>query len=290
MDMNRLKNISKNELEYNQYTDYIFKRTVQKYANGVLKFLKIPYEITNMISSELTSSPPHIHRMDFVGEAERGGEEICIILECQSKLPNDDDITRFFQYVSSLRVFKNRKVELYILCTEKAPYTKREFIINDECVYTMHVISLKDYNAREILKSVEDKIRNNETVTDETIACLQLIAYTDYSESTLKILIETSRLIEQLNIDMNEKEAVLYVLNVLSTNMLNETEKNKFMEERKMMINPRDEYLVNKGIEKGRLEGMEKGRLEVAKKLLEKMTIKEVSEITGLSEKQIEEL
>lgn len=89
-------------------------------------------------------------------------------------------------------------------------------------------------------------------------------------------------MIEQLNIDMNEKEAVLYVLNVLSTNMLNETEKNKFMEERKMMINPRDEYLVNKGIEKG--------RLEVAKKLLEKMTIKEVSEITGLSEKQIEEL
>ena len=40
--------------------------------------------------------------------------------------------------------------------------------------------------------------------------------------------------------------------------MLNETEKNKLMEERKMMINPRDEYLVNKGIEKGRLEGMEK--------------------------------
>lgn len=35
---------------------------------------------------------------------------------------------------------------------------------------------------------------------------------------------------------------------------------------------------------------MEKGRLEVAKKLLEIMTIKEVSEITGLSEKQIEEL
>lgn len=93
-----------------------------------------------------------------------------------------------------------------------------------------------------------------------------------------------------MNIDMNEKEAVLYILNVLSTNMLNETEKNKFMEERKMMINPRDEYLVSKGIEKGRLEGMEKGRLEVAKKLLEKMTIKEVSEITGLSEKQIEEL
>ena len=48
------------------------------------------------------------------------------------------------------------------------------------------------------------------------------------------------------------------------------------------MIKPRDEYLFNKGIEKG--------KLEVAKKPLEKMTIKEVVEITGLSEKQTEEL
>ena len=36
--------------------------------------------------------------------------------------------------------------------------------------------------------------------------------------------------------------------------------------------------------------GKQEARIEVAKKLLEKMTIKEVSEITGLSEKQIEEL
>ena len=82
--------------------------------------------------------------MDFVGEVKKGDEDICIILECQSDLPRDDDITRFFQYVSSLRVFKNRKVELYILCTKKAPYTKKEYIINDECTYTMHVKSLRD--------------------------------------------------------------------------------------------------------------------------------------------------
>lgn len=68
--------------------------------------------------------------------------------------------------------------------------------------------------------------------------------------------------------------------------MLNETEKNKFMEERKMMINPRDEYLVNKGMEKG----MEKGKLQIAEKLLRKMTIKEVAEITGLKEEQINNL
>ena len=50
-----------------------------------------------------------------------------------------------------------------------------------------------------------------------------------------------------------------------------------------MMINPRDEYLVNKGRE----EGIKKGKIEIAEKLLKTMTIKEVMEITGLSEEQI---
>lgn len=290
--MNKLENISKKDYEYRQYTDYVFKKTVKKYANGVLKFLEIPYKITNMISSELTSSTPQLHRMDFVGEAEKGSEEICIILECQSKLHTDDDITRFFQYVSSLRVFKNRKVELYILCTKKASYTKKEYVINDECIFTMHVKSLKDYKAKEILKNVEDKIKNNEEITGKTIACLQLIAYTDYSETTLEILEKTCRAIEKLNIDANEKEAILYVLDVLSSNMLDDEDKNRFMEEREMMINIRDEYLVNKGIEKGKKEGItdgiKEGKLEVARKLSEKMAIEEIMEITGLTREQIQ--
>ncbi len=83
--MSNLKNISDGGYEYPQYTDYVFKKTVQKYANGVLKFLEIPHEITSIISSEITSSTPRLHRMDFVGEAKKGSEEICIILECQSK-------------------------------------------------------------------------------------------------------------------------------------------------------------------------------------------------------------
>ena len=282
--MNRLKNNSNTKYEYSQYTDYIFKKTVQGYANGVLKFLNIPYEITGILSSELTSSPPQIHRMDFVGEAKKGGEEICIILECQSRLPSDDDITRFFQYVSSLRVFKNRKVELYILCTEKAAYTKKEFVLNDDCIYTMHMISLKDFKANDIFKNIENKLENNNEISDEDIASLQLIIYTEFKKSKLEILTKASGLIEQLNIDANEKEAILYVLDVLSANMLDEKEKSKFMEVRKMMINPRDEYLVNKGIEKGR----EEGKIEIAKKLLKTMTIKEVMEITGLTKEQLQ--
>jgi hypothetical protein len=89
-----------------------------------------------------------------VGVAENDGERICLILECQSKIPNDDDISRFFQYVASLRIFKNIDVELFIFCTQKAPYDKKELVLNDDCTYTMHVISLKNHKAEKIFNII----------------------------------------------------------------------------------------------------------------------------------------
>ena len=259
--------------EYHQYTDFIFKRTVQKYANGVLKFLNIPYEIDNIILSEIASAGPKISRLDFAGEVTKNGESICIILECQTRLTTEEDITRFFQYISSLRILKNRKVELYILLTENAPYTQKEFVINDECVYIMNVISLKNIKAKEILNRIEDKIKSNKEITQKDIASLQLIAYTDYDETPLEIIRKATELVGRLDIEENEKEAIFYILNVLSTNMLNETDQNKLMEETKMILNPRERYFNNKGIEKGREEGIE----ETIPKLLEIMTPEEIS-------------
>ena len=74
-------------------------------------------------------------------------------------------------------------------------------------------------------------------------------------------------------------------LDVLSTNMLDDEDKNRLMEEKKMRINPREEYFLNKGKE----EGIKEGKLETAKNLLKKgMPLKEVMELTGLTEKQIQ--
>ena len=83
--------------------------------------------------SEFTTICPGISRIDFAGDVEKDEKIITLILECQSKLSTDEDIKRFFQYVSSMRIFKNNNVELFSLCIENAPYSKKEFIINDEC-------------------------------------------------------------------------------------------------------------------------------------------------------------
>ena len=77
--------------------------------------------------------------------------------------------------------------------------------------------------------------------------------------------------------------------------MLNEKDKKEYIEETKMLINPRDEYMKNKGIKeginKGKQEGIEESKKEIAKKLLNKnMPLKEISEITELTTQEIKNL
>ena len=158
---------------------------------------------------------PSISRLDFVGETLHKDNALILIFECQTKLPTDEDIKRFFQYVASIRVFKDSDVELYILCTEKPTYKKKEFRIKEGCIYTMHVISLKDFKAEEIFKNIEDKLKNNDKITDDDIASLQLIVYTDFNKSKLEILNKARKLLERISqklvFDINEKRAIIYL-------------------------------------------------------------------------------
>ena len=291
----KLKNQSSG-MEYPHYHDYNFKSILQERANGLLRFIGIPYRLLSVMLSEFTTIGPGISRIDFAGEALKDDKIISLIIECQSKIPTDEDIKRFFQYVASMRIFKNNDVELFILCIEKVPYTKKEFIINDECTYTMHIISLKNYKAREIFKNIEDKLKHNKEITDMDIASLQMIVYTDYDESQLEILLKARKLIERIaensGMDINQKKAIIYLLDVLSVNMLNEKEIEKYEEETYMMLNPTDRYLLKKGKNEGKLEGKREGKLEgkldVAKKLLAKgFQIEEIIELTGLTKEDL---
>ena len=266
--------------KYVHYNDYNFKGILESRANGLLKFIGIPYTMQTRIMSEYTNIDPGISRIDFAGEAIKDGKRICLILECQSKLPNDDDIKRFFQYVASLRIFKNMDVELYILCTKKAPYDKKEFVINDECTYTMHVISLKDFKAREIFKNIEDKLENNVEITDEDIASLQVIIYTDFDDPEVEVLIRARQLIEKIaektQMDLNEMNAIISLFDVLSVNMMDDENLNRYEEETNMLLNPTHRYL------------QKKAKLEVAIKMLEDgYSIDEITKLCGLSENDI---
>ena len=89
--VNESKILSK---DYRHYNDYVFKSILQKRANGLLKFVKIPHRIDRFLISEYTNLGPSISRLDFVGETQHKGKALILIFECQTKLPTDDDIKR----------------------------------------------------------------------------------------------------------------------------------------------------------------------------------------------------
>ena len=95
----------------------------------------------------------------------------------------------------------------------------------------------------------------------------------------MEILKKASKLVGQLDIEDNEKEAIFYILDVLCTNMLDDDETEELMEETKM-LNPRYEYQRN--------EGKQEGKQEIAKNLLKDgMPIEKIMKLTGLTKTQI---
>ena len=282
---------------YYHYNDYYFKSVLNERINGVLSFADIPYKVTRPIMTEFSTFGPKINRLDFAGDSQKNGEEICLIIECQSRIPTEEDIERFFQYVSSLRYFKKRKIELYILCTQKVDYTEKEVILNDDSKYVMHIISLKDIKAKDIFINLENKLQNNERITQEDIASLQLIAYTDYDESTFDVLKKARFLLEEITdyiadnqddndpiFNFNDKLAIIYLFSVLSENMLNNDERKRYVEETEMLINPRERYYKEQGWEEGRKES----RFEIAKMLLEEgVPLEVISKCTELDKEEI---
>ena len=232
------------EKKYLHYSDYIFKRSLEKYANGVLKFLNLPYTIKKINQSEITDYGPKIRRLDFTGDVTTQAKTLSLILECQTYIPTEDDLKRFFQYIALIRSFKNHDVELYILLTEKAPFESIDFKIKENCTYTMNVISLKNTKATDIFNRINNKLKHKKKINEEDIAALQLIVYTDFEESPAEILKKTHKLINSIEIeDVNEK---------------------------KVLLNPRDEYMKNKGIEEGMKKGMKKGEEKGMKKGMKK--------------------
>ena len=156
----------------------------------------------------------------------------------------------------------------------------------------MHMVSLKEFKAKEIFNNIENKLKNNIQVSDEDIASLQLIIYTDFTEPPVKILKKARKLIDRIAdtqiIDINEKIAIQYLFDLLSANMLNNEELEEYLEENKMILNPRERYFNQQGIEKGIEKGMENGRIEVAKNLLKTgMPLEEVIKITELPKNKI---
>ena len=107
-----------------------------------------------------------------------------------------------------------------------------------------------------------------------------MIVYTDFEESQLDILNRARDLLERISqhlvFDINEKVAIIYLFDVLSANLLDGEEHERYVERNKMLINPMERYL------------RKQAKLEVAKNLIKVgYPIEKIVMVTGLTEEDI---
>ena len=137
-------------------------------------------------------------------------------------------------------------------------FTKQQ-LLEDNLITSKAMLIEKSQNKEELYQNIEDIISCKNKMEDFEYEQLEKIVKYELMGTEDKEII--SKFIEKI--------------------------KNREESENIMMNAAR---IINKEIRKQRIEGREEGMIFVAKKLKGKMHIKDISQITGLSEKEIEKL
>ena len=150
------------------------------------------------------------------------------------------------------------EIELGYDLVDTNEFTKQQ-LLEDNLITSKAMLIEKSQNKEELYQNIDDIISCKNKMEDFEYAQLEKIVKYELMGTEDKEII--SKFIEKI--------------------------KNREESENIMMNAAR---IINKEIRKQRREGREEGMIFVAKKLKGKMHIKDISQITGLSEKEIEKL
>ena len=159
-------------------------------------------------------------------------------------------------YTSEFYIKNKEKIEKLIRRCE-------EVLLEDNLITSKAMLIEKARNKVELYKNIEDMINNQKRIDK-------------FENSQLEKIVK-------YELAGTEDESII---NKFIEKIRNREEKDE------IMMNAA--RIINKEIRKQRKEGMEQGILQgkfmIAKKLKGRMTVEEISQITGLSKKEIEEL
>ncbi|MEE0025698.1 hypothetical protein [Methanobrevibacter sp.] len=125
-----------------------------------------------ILTEEQITIKPSLHRPDFIARV----NDIILMLEFQSTAVRTKDKKRFKAYISNFdlkRNTKNKKIIFAVIST--AEYSKFvKYKINDWDVFIFPIISLLNFDEREIISNIKQKIIKQENFTDSELIELAL--------------------------------------------------------------------------------------------------------------------
>lgn len=282
-----------------QSEDQLFKYATKEDGFGLLKLLKesnanikeIDFESENLTYNltELVELDPKIYKTDMILEL----DHLIVLTEFQSTIVKTIDEKRYMLYTALVDYAKRNKKPLILIVISTAEKTKiKEYKINKDCVFTIPIVSLKDFDGDKIINNIENKIKNNQKITRHEMLNLALAPFMSSKKPLDKQIEKTVKTLDEVRKSMKCSSDFVFGIELLIVEKFikNERQHKKLTNILRDTMKIIDEWR-QEDYENGKQEGKEEEKINTAKNMLkENYTIKQIAKITQLNIESIKQI
>lgn len=278
-----------------QSEDQLFKYATKEDGIGLLKLLKesnanikeIDFESENLTynPTELVELDPKIYKTDMILEL----DHLIVLTEFQSTIVKTPDEKRYRLYTALVDYAKRNNKPIMLIVISTAEKTKiKQYKINKDCVFTIPIVSLKDFDGDKIINNIENKIKNNQKITRHEMLNLALAPFMSSKKPLNKQIEKTVKTLDEVRKSMKCSSDFVFGIELLIVEKFIKNER----QHKKLTNILRDTMKI---IDEWRQEDYENGKKEekinTAKNMLkENYTIKQIAKITQLNIESIKQI
>jgi len=282
-----------------QSEDQLFKYATKEDGFGLLKLLKesnanikeIDFESENLTynPTELVELDPKIYKTDMILEL----DHLIVLTEFQSTIVKTIDEKRYRLYTALVDYAKRNNKPPILIVISTAEKTKiKQYKINKDCVFTIPIISLKDFDGDKIINNIENKIKNNQKITRHEMLNLALAPFMSSKKPLDKQIEKTVKTLDEVRKSMKCSSDFVFGIELLIVEKFikNERQHKKLTNILRDTMKIIDEWR-QEDYENGKKEGKEEEKINTAKNMLkENYTIKQIATITQLNIESIKQI
>lgn len=282
-----------------QSEDQLFKYSTKEDGFGLLKLLKesnanikeIDFKSENLTynPTELVELDPKIYKTDMILEL----DHLIVLTEFQSTIVKTIDEKRYRLYTALVDYAKRNNKPLILIVISTAEKTKiKQYKINKDCVFTIPIVSLKDFDGDKIINNIENKIKNNQKITRHEMLNLALAPFMSSKKPLDKQIEKTVKTLDEVRKSMKCSSDFVFGIELLIVEKFikNERQHKKLTNILRDTMKIIDEWR-QEDYENGKKEGKEEEKINTAKNMLkENYTIKQIATITQLNIESIKQI
>lgn len=282
-----------------QSENQLFKYATKEDGFGLLKLLKesnanikeIDFESENLTynPTELVELDPKIYKTDMILEL----DHLIVLTEFQSTIVKTIDEKRYRLYTALVDHAKRNNKPLILIVISTAEKTKiKQYKINKDCVFTIPIVSLKDFDGDKIINNIENKIKNNQKITRHEMLNLALAPFMSSKKPLNKQIEKTVKTLDEVRKSMKCSSDFVFGIELLIVEKFikNERQHKKLTNILRDTMKIIDEWR-QEDYENGKQEGKEEEKINTAKNMLkENYTIKQITTITQLNIESIKQI